>query len=548
MVYALYILTVLVFVGFLYLPKITIKGHKVHTGFFALALALLIVLILDLTLPKEALIIKPIAFLNIHWYALWIMLGVIMAVVVGVKEGKKLGIYSDFVYTGLLITLPLSILGARLWYVLFNLDSFHSFEEVIGLKGGWSGLGIQGAVIVAITTVIIYSKCKKVPVYKAFDILAPGFLIGQILGRWGNFCNHELYGPLIQNEELFHTLMPNFIFENMYISGSYLLPGLSAGYYQPMFLYEGMLNLVGLVLILVLRRQKRFVESGDMIGFYLIWYGIVRSITESFRWQGEVLMIGGIRVSILMSVIFIVIGIAYLVIKRFVGPRRLYMDIINKVETNKIDTVIFDFDGTLMDTKRLVSQSFIHVFQKYYPELTLGDDELDSFFGPSLHESFSKYTKDEKQIERMIKDYREFNETMHDQMVRPFPGVTDTLKYLKKHGYKLAVFSAKKNDILIHGLEFGHIYEYFDLVVGGDDITKQKPDPEGLNIIIEKLDAKNALYVGDSVNDIICGKNAKIKTCGIAYKTDQARMLDLSDAEPDGLVDRMYKLVNFLGE
>lgn len=550
MIYALYFSVVAVFLTYMFYPKFKIKDKTFSTP-LALGIVLgIMLLVLDLTLDN--LFINPVAFsiggLKIYWYALWIMLGVIVAVCYGVREGKKLGIYSDYIYTGIIIILPLSIIGARLWYVLFNLDQFNSFGDVIGLNGGWSGLGIQGAVITAIVSVIIYAKVTKVSIWKTFDILAPGFLIGQIFGRWGNFCNHELYGPMINNVEMFEMFLPRFISDNMYISGNYLLSGLKAGYYQPMFLYESVLNLVGLCLILIARKKVKQVESGDLIGFYLIWYGVVRTITESFRFEGEVLMLGGIRVSILMSIVFILSGIAYLVIKHLFFKQTRYVDIVEYIKNHKIDTVLFDLDGTLINSKRLIDQSFIHVFETFFPKHELTDEELDSFFGPTLNQTFAKYTNDEKQIEEMIKCYRKFNLEYHDQMVLPFDGVSETLKFLKKHNYKLGIVSSKKHDVLLKGTDLCKITDYFDFIIGGDEVTNPKPDPEGINKAIEKLDSKNVLYVGDSVGDIEAGKNANIETCAICYKEYDNRYEDLVEAEPTYIINKMYSLVKILGE
>ena len=283
--------------------------------------------------------IDPVAIelgkIEVRWYGILIVIGIIIALYMGLKEGKKIGIDEDFIYTGLIICLPLAMIGARLWYVLFNLDSFSSFAEIIGLKGGLAGLAIQGGVIASIIFVIIYCKKKKVSPYKLFDILAPGLLIGQIVGRWGNFCNHELYGQMVENVELFQKIFPEFITQNMYISGGYLLSGLEPGYYHPMFLYESSLNLVGLIIILILRRKSKRLESGDFLGFYLIWYGIVRTITESFRHEGEVLLVGNIRVSIVMSIVFITGGIIFLILKRIKGKRILYQDLIIPTVKNK---------------------------------------------------------------------------------------------------------------------------------------------------------------------------------------------------------------------
>ncbi|HOD60860.1 MAG TPA: prolipoprotein diacylglyceryl transferase [Bacilli bacterium] len=283
--------------------------------------------------------IDPVAFeignLEVRWYGILIVIGVLLALFMGLQEGKRMGIDEDFIYTGLIICLPLAMIGARLWYVLFNLDSFDSFAEVIGLKGGFSGLAIQGGVIVAIVFVLVYCYKKKVSPYKVFDLLAPGLLIGQIVGRWGNFCNHELYGQMVDNVDLFQKIFPKFITNNMYISGGYLLPGLTEGYYHPMFLYESGLNFIGLIMIFILRRKAKRLESGDFLGFYLIWYGIVRTITESFRHEGEVLLIGNIRVSFVMSIVFIIAGILFLVLKRIKGKRVLYQDLILTVPKKK---------------------------------------------------------------------------------------------------------------------------------------------------------------------------------------------------------------------
>ena len=147
--------------------------------------------------------------LEIHWYAVCILLGVLFAVLAGVREGKKIGIPSEYIYTGVVIVLPCSILGARIWWDLFNLDKIHSFVDVIAIWDG--GLAIQGGILAALLSIFIYCRVRKFSFYRILDVVAPGFLIGQIFGRWGNFCNHELYGPVVKNVELFKNLLPNFI-------------------------------------------------------------------------------------------------------------------------------------------------------------------------------------------------------------------------------------------------------------------------------------------------------------------------------------------------
>ena len=378
--------------------------------------------------------------LSITFYALFILLGVIIAVWAGIKEGRKLGIPSDDVYWGVIIVLPCAIIGARLWYILFNLDEGWTFRRIIGLDGGLAGLAIQGGVIAALLTIFIYCRVRKISLYRILDIVAPGFLIGQICGRWGNFCNHELYGPIVKNPTFLKHIP--ILGENMYINGAYR---------HPTFLYESLLNLVGLCIILVLRRKSKRLKSGDLIGFYGIWYGIVRIFTEILRGKSganEILMLGSVPVSILISVIFIVSGIAFLIIKRFVGPKDNYQEVIAEVKNNKFDTVLFDLDGTLLDTKPLIDRSFIHTFEHFRPGYNLTEEELDSFFGPSLKQTFSRYSSDPEEIKKMVDYYRAFNVSHHDEMVKVMPGAKELIKSLYKKGYKLGVVSSKKTDLV----------------------------------------------------------------------------------------------------
>jgi phosphatidylglycerol:prolipoprotein diacylglycerol transferase len=473
--------------------------------------------------------------LEITWYAVCILIGVILAVVFGITEGKKLGICSDDIYTGVVFILPCSIIGARLWYILFNLDQGWTFRKIIGLEGGLAGLGIQGAIIVAFLLVFIYCKyIKKISLYRIMDLVAPGFFIGQICGRWGNFFNRELYGPVIENVELFQKLLPNFITENMKIAGKY---------HHPTFLYESLLNLIGLAIMVVLRRKSKKLESGDLVGLYLTWYGMVRIFTESLRslsGANEILMLGPIPVSIALSVIFILCGIAFLITKRFVGPRKRYLDVLKEVEENRFDTVLFDLDGTLLDSKNLVFKSFIHTFEHFRPGYVLKDEELESFFGPTLQTTFSKYAKDEKEVQEMIEYYREFNKANHDEMVSLFPGVKEIITTLHKKKYKLGIISSKKDDLVNHALELFNIKDKFDIIIGADMVKKHKPDPEGILLAIKKLESKNACFVGDTQNDILAATNAGIKSVAAMYSADPEKMIEVN---PDYLIYKFQDLL-----
>ena len=480
---------------------------------------------------------------SIHLYAVCILIGVGIALWLGLREAKRLGVASDDIYLGLIIILPLSIIGARIWYVIFNASEFADFMEVLGFQDGkftgLSGLGIQGGIIVAITSVFIFCKVKKISFFKIMDIVAPGFLIGQICGRWGNFFNHELYGPAIENS-VFLKNIP-FIGDMMYRDGLYR---------HPVFLYESFLNLCGLVLMLVGRRKFKFIKTGDLVGFYLCWYGCVRIFTESLRLNSgtsDPLMLGPVPVSILTSILFIVLGITYLVLKRFLPmfPKDSYIDLVNNIEKNRFDTILFDNDGTLLDTRELIDKSFIHTFEKFRPDHKLTEEELDSFFGPTLYQTFSKYGESEEEIQEMIKYYREFNEPNHDIYAKLFPGAKELLKKLDKKGYKIGVVSSKKNGLLNHGLEHFEISQYIDVVVGADDVSKHKPEPDSILFAKEKLNGKNVLYVGDTLNDILAAKNANVKSVGVLYIKHPEIMLE---AKPDYAISNLLELLKVLGE
>ncbi len=479
--------------------------------------------------------------LEIRWYAVCILLGVLLAVIAGVREGKKIGIPSDYIYTGVVIVLPCAILGARLWWDIFNADKIHSFIDVFAIWDG--GLAIQGGVLAALLTIYIYCRVRKFSFYRILDVVAPGFLIGQICGRWGNFCNHELYGPVVKNVELFKSLLPSFITENMYITDR-----ITTAYRHPTFLYESLLNLVGLILMLVARRKVKKLESGDLIGAYFIWYGIVRIPVELLRSHSganEILMAGPIPMSILISVIFIICGIAFLVMKRFIGPRTNYYELILQIKENKYDTILFDLDGTLLNTKDLIYRSFVHTFEHFRPDKILTDEELDSFFGPSLYQTFSKYSQNDEEIREMIDYYREYNVSMHDELVTAFPGAKSLIRTLARKGYKLGVVSSKKTDLVEHGLELFGMLDKIRIVIGEEDVKKNKPDPEGILRAMDVLQSKKALYVGDGVGDIEAGKNAKIDTIGVLYSDRKDKILA---AEPTYTIHSLNEILTILVE
>ena len=287
-----------------------------------------------------------IGFISIPLYGLFIMLGVAMALGLGLVEGKKLGIKSNDILDGLIYILPLAILGTRLWYVIFNFSDFSDYlPRIIGFErgggfSGFTGLAVHGGFFVAVIGAYIFTKRRKIDLNRALDLIAPGFLIAQASGRWGNFFNQEAHGGVIggqageafwdaQRSFLSHTLrLPDFITNNMFINAR---SGVGEGlnYYHPTFLYESVWNLVGLGILLILRRTK-FVRSGDMIVFYLIWYSVGRFMIESLRTDSMYIGNTSIRTAQVVSIVMIIAGIVYSVYNHRIAKTALYHEILEE--------------------------------------------------------------------------------------------------------------------------------------------------------------------------------------------------------------------------
>ncbi|MBE6705609.1 MAG: prolipoprotein diacylglyceryl transferase [Ruminococcaceae bacterium] len=260
--------------------------------------------------------IDPVAFrvfgLEVRWYGLIICAGIILAVLNTIRCAKKEGITTDDVLDYAIWVVPGGIIGARLYYVLTSLSEYHSIGEAIAIWNG--GLAIYGGVIGGALAVFIVSKVKKINFLKMADAIATSLLIGQLIGRWGNFCNGEAYGSL----------------EGIDLLGRYIAtPGLKDDYFlrmvvnsdasfgteivHPTFLYESIWNIIGLfVITFFVYRVKKF--DGQVILAYLAWYGFGRFFIEGLRTDSLYLGNTGIRISQLLALLTFVFAITTTII------------------------------------------------------------------------------------------------------------------------------------------------------------------------------------------------------------------------------------------
>lgn len=208
-----------------------------------------------------------------------------------------------------------------------------------------------------------------------------------------------------------------------------------------------------------------------------------------------------------------------------------------------IETVLFDFDGTLADSNALINQSHLSVLEEYFP----GEYSLDSvrqFNGPSLETTY-QFLGGEKS-EEMIAKYREYNALYHDQMIRLFTGVEETLRLLKEKGIRLGVVSTKRNDVLEKGIRHLNLEGLFEVVIGAEDYTHFKPHPEPIYIAMAQLNCLHSttIMVGDNGHDILAAKNAGILSVFVGWS--QKTSEEIAPFKPDLTVQTMEELAEFV--
>lgn len=208
-----------------------------------------------------------------------------------------------------------------------------------------------------------------------------------------------------------------------------------------------------------------------------------------------------------------------------------------------INTVLFDLDGTLIDTNELINESFKHTFEKF--GYTFTDEEISNFNGPPLRDTFTKLNSN--LAEEMIKTYREHNFLNHEAYIKVFPNVRHTIKILLEMDIKIAIVSAKMRPGVDLGLEITGLAKYFDTIVSIDDVKNPKPHPESVFLAIEELDAKPAstIMVGDNYHDIESGRDAGTQTAAVAWSTKGKGFLQ--QYNPTYMLEDMSDLIKIVG-
>ena len=271
----------------------------------------------------------------IYFYGVIIALGLVLAVTYGLKRSRQFGIKQDDILDGVLWIVPFAVICARAYYVLADLENFPTFWSMLQIRNG--GLAIYGGVIGAAIGVTVFTKIKKINLPALLDLVALGFLIGQAIGRWGNFVNREAFGCYTDTLFAMQIPVPNgFWMDGTGAAFEKLremvvnIDGVSYIQVHPTFLYESVWNVVGFIALHFLSKKRQY--DGQIALGYVAWYGLGRALIEGLRMDS--LYLGDFRVSQLLAAVTCLIAVVILLLMnlRKHDRNRLYVNYVNKME------------------------------------------------------------------------------------------------------------------------------------------------------------------------------------------------------------------------
>lgn len=464
-----------------------------------------------------------IGSISIQWYAICIITGAFVAYYFSkknLKEYRNIDV-KDFFDDLFLWILWGGIIGARLWFCLFfNLDYYLAHPiDVLKLWDG--GLAFHGGFVGGLLAAYLLCRKKNKPFIKLLDAVAPTVLIGQAIGRWGNFINQECHGSAVTADYFWGPL--KLIRDGMLINGVY---------YKPLFLYESLLCLIGFILInFVLRKTQR--KRGELAGAYLIWYGIVRFFIEGDRTDS--LLVGPLKTAQLTSIVFVILGLA------------MYFGLHEKIFKPKKPTIIFDLDGTLQNSTPAIHAAFRATFEKFGNKDDFTIEREMKVLGPPIKDMMMEFFPDGN-VEELTAYYREKNAQFLRETLKPIDHALELVEALKKDGYHLGILTTRRKDSTKECLKIcGFKEEDFDEIVCLEDVEHTKPDPEGIYKIVNthKL-CTDIVIIGDSTADI----NAAHAYGGysIAFSILEGKRKGIEAANPNRIITDLYEVLDILKE
>ena len=462
---------------------------------------------------------------DIRWYAVLILAGAFLAYYFAKKNLKEYrnidvnGFFDDlFIYV-----LWGGVIGARLWFCLFD-SNFNYLENPLQILKVWDGgVAFHGCFAGGLIVAYLFCRKRRVSFIKFCDAVVPTVLLAQGIGRWGNFINQECFGPTV--DASYYDGILSFLKDGMYIGGAYR---------EPCFFYESCLCILGFVLInFVLRKHQN--KRGDLTWAYLMWYGVVRFFIEGRRTDSLLMNLTKLKTAQVTSIIYVIIGIL-----GFVG-------LIDKIFKKKKPTLLFDLDGTLVDTQEPIQLSFKELYKKYDDEKNFTDEIATEVLGPGLMEMFAKLFPN-LDANQLFKDYKEINNRLLPDYLKPMPNAMETLKALKEEGYSIGAVTTRTHDSAEFCLKLIGMDAYMDDICGIDDVKKSKPDIEPFVKIIDdnKWNKDDVIVIGDSMADINGGKNYGAYT--VAYIFNANKTAKVVECGPNRQITDIGELLNIVKE
>ncbi len=282
--------------------------------------------------------------IDIAWYALIITFGMICCIAYVITQAKKIGVTMDDVIDYALFVIPFGVIGARLYYVLTKLEDFDSFWDVIKIRDG--GLAIYGGIILGTITVVVVSKVKKISFFAFGDCVAPGVLLAQGIGRWGNFMNGEAYGGLYDG--FMRMGLQNVVtkYDEVLIEAGADVSEMV--YVHPTFLYESLWNLIGVLGVYLFARFVGKKYDGQLILLTFGWYGLGRMMIEGLRTDSLPIPGTSLRISQVLAGVIFVTFLAMLIFFAIKKPTKpLYKKVVAEGEEKKDDISFKEFVGKI---------------------------------------------------------------------------------------------------------------------------------------------------------------------------------------------------------
>ena len=458
--------------------------------------------------------------LTIQWYAVCIVAGVLTAYYFAKQNLKtyrnldKKDFLDDLLIWGLLV----GIVCARLWYCLFSKPAYYFADPASIIRIWDGGLAIHGGIFGGLLAGYILCRKRNISFLKVADCVMPTILIGQCLGRWGNFVNQECYGKVV--DASYYDGILRFIKDDMFIDGAYR---------EPMFLYESLLCLLGFVLInFVLRRFQN--KRGDLLYAYLMWYGLVRFFIEGRRTDS--LMLGPLKMAQLISLAFLLLGLFLF---------------IRKDKRQKKPTIIFDLDGTLQDSEKAIIATYAELFKRHDDPANFTPERKIAVLGPTLQEMFAQFWP-QLDSQALFKEYQLIIKDKLAETLTLMPNAKELLATLHEQGYHVGIVSTRIKESGLFCLELLGIADYIEDYLGADGVKKCKPDPEALFKIVDDnhWNSDDVVMIGDSSVDVKAGMAYGAYT--IAYISKEEKREAIEALSPNRVVNDLSEIIDILQE